>query len=408
MSSVVDKFIKYVEYDTQSAEDSNTFPSTLKQLILGKELVKELLELGLSDAAMDENGYVMATLPSNVQKDIPVIGFMAHMDTSPEITDENVKPQLIENYDGNDIILNKEKNIILSTKDFPDLKKYKGDTLITTDGTTLLGADDKAGVAEIMAAVEFLVQNPSIPHGTIKIAFTPDEEIGRGPERFDVKKFNANFAYTLDGGSIGELECENFNAAAAKIYIHGRNVHPGSAKNKMINSMLIGSELMDMLPANETPANTEGYEGFFHLVSFNGSVEETTLHYIIRDFDLNNFENRKKLMSDIVNKLNSKYGNNTLTLDMKDQYFNMKSKIEPVKHVVDTAFKAMQEVGVTPVVRPIRGGTDGAQLSFKGLPTPNLFTGGENFHGKYEYVSVFAMEKAVEVILKIIEIYTKK
>lgn len=408
MSSVVDKFIRYVEYDTQSAEDSNTFPSTLKQLILGKDLVKELLELGLSDAAMDENGYVMATLPSNVQKDIPVIGFMAHMDTSPEITDENVKPQLIENYDGTDIILNKEKNIILSTKDFPDLKKYKGDTLITTDGTTLLGADDKAGVAEIMAAVEFLVQNPSIPHGTIKIAFTPDEEIGRGPERFDVKKFNASFAYTLDGGSIGELECENFNAAAAKIYIHGRNVHPGSAKNKMINSMLIGSELMAMLPANETPANTEGYEGFFHLVSFNGSVEETTLYYIIRDFDLNDFENRKKIMSDIANKLNVKYGNNTLTLDMKDQYFNMKSKIEPVKHVVDTAYKAMEEVGVTPVVRPIRGGTDGAQLSFKGLPTPNLFTGGENFHGKYEYVSVFAMEKAVEVILKIIEIYTKK
>lgn len=408
MTKVVENFLKYVKYDTQAAEESATFPSTLKQLVLGEELVKELKEIGLTDAAMDERGYVMASLPANTEKAIPVIGFMAHMDTSPEVSDANVNPQFIKNYDGNDIVLNKEKNIILTIKDFPEIKKYIGETLITTDGTTLLGADDKAGIAEIMAAVEYLAANPEIPHGTIKIAFTPDEEVGHGPDYFDVEKFNADFAYTIDGGSLGELEYENFNAAVAWIYIHGRNVHPGSAKNKMVNSVLIANELASLLPPDEIPAKTEGYEGFFHLISLNGNIEETKMHYIIRDFDTANFEKRKSLIKEIISSLNTKYGADTIVLDMKDQYYNMKSKIEPVKHIVDNALNAMKAVGVTPVVGPIRGGTDGAQLSFKGLPAPNLFTGGENFHGKFEYIPVSSMEKAVQVILKIVDIYANK
>lgn len=408
MTKVVESFLKYVKYDTKSDEESTTFPSTSKQFVLGEELVKELKGIGLKDAAMDEYGYVFATLPSNVEKSLPVIGFMAHMDTSPDMSGENVNPKFIDNYDGNDIVLNKEKNIVLTTKDFPELKKYIGETLITTDGTTLLGADDKAGIAEIMTAVEYLISNPEVPHGTIKVAFTPDEEVGHGPDHFDVKKFGADFAYTVDGGAIGELEYENFNAASAKILIHGRNVHPGYAKNKMINSLLIANELASMLPQDETPAKTEGYEGFFHLIGLNGEVEETKLHYIIRDFDSENFGSRKKLMESIVNKLNTKYGEGTVVLEMRDQYHNMKKMVEPVKHIVDTAFEAMEAVGVKPLVKPIRGGTDGAQLSFKGLPTPNLFTGGENFHGKFEYIPVSAMEKSVQVILKIVEIYTNK
>lgn len=405
MTKVVENFLKYVKYDTKSDEESTTTPSTAKQKILAEELVKELKELGMQDVSLDENGYVMATLPGNVDNNIPVIGFLAHMDTSPDMSGENVNPQFVNNYDGKDIVLNAEKNIVLSTKDFPELKKYVGETLITTDGTTLLGADDKAGIAEIMAAAEYLTEHPEVPHGTIRVAFTPDEEVGRGTDNFDVKKFNTDFAYTVDGGAVGELEYENFNAAGAKIYIKGRNVHPGSAKNKMINSLLIANEFASMLPENEVPQMTEGYEGFYHLMSINGDIELTKMSYIIRDFDKDNFEARKNNIKNIVENLNKKYGDGTVTLEMKDQYYNMKEKIEPVKHIVDTAVKAIKEVDIEPIVRPIRGGTDGAHLSFMGLPTPNLFTGGENFHGKFEYIPVSSMEKSVEVILKIISLY---
>jgi tripeptide aminopeptidase len=406
-NNVVEKFIKYVKFDTRSEEEVTTFPSTSGQLVLAKALVKELEEMGMKEVSVDENGYVMATLPSNTNKEIPNIGFIAHMDTSPEISGLNVNPKFVEDYDGKDIVLNEEKNIILSPKDFPELKDYIGKTLITTDGTTLLGADDKAGIAEIITAMEFLIKNPKIKHGTIKIAFTPDEEVGKGADHFNVEKFNADLAYTMDGGDIGELEYENFNAAGAKITINGRNVHPGSAKGKMINSMLIAGELMDMLPKNETPGTTEGYEGFYHLVTLNGGVEETKLQYIIRDFDEKNFEKRKEFIISVVDSLNNKYGKNTVVAEIKEQYRNMKEKIEPVKHVVDIAFEAMKAVNIVPKVQPIRGGTDGARLSFMGLPTPNIFTGGHNFHGKFEYIPVYSMEKAVEVILKIIELYEK-
>ncbi|PRR72094.1 peptidase T [Clostridium thermopalmarium] len=405
METVVERFLRYVKFDTKSDEESNTVPSTKGQMVFAKELVKELKEIGLSDASVDDKGYIMATLPSNIEKQIPTIGFIAHMDTSPDMSGENVNPQFVENYDGGDILLNKENNVVLRTIDFPEIKEYKGKTLITTDGTTLLGADDKAGIAEIITAVEFLINHPEIKHGTIKLGFTPDEEIGRGADYFDVKKFNADFAYTVDGGALGELEYENFNAASAKIIVKGRNVHPGYAKGKMINSMLIANELVGMLPKQEVPELTEGYEGFYHLIGFNGEVEETKLQYIIRDFDMTKFKERKNTMASVVSELNKKYGEGTVILEMKDQYYNMKEKVEPVKHIVETAFKAMEEVGVTPKVTPIRGGTDGARLSFMGLPTPNLFTGGHNFHGKYEFIPTFAMEKAVEVILKIIDIY---
>ncbi len=408
MSKVVEKFLKYVSYDTKSDEESTTVPSTAGQMILAKELVKELKEMGIQQVSIDDNGYVMATIPSNVEKDVPTIGFIAHMDTAPDMSGKNVNPKFVENYDGKDIILNEENNIVLSPKDFPELKNYIGKTLITTDGTTLLGADDKAGISEIMSAVEYLIENPHIPHGTICIGFTPDEEVGRGADLFDVEKFNADFAYTVDGGTIGELEYENFNAAGAKICIHGRNVHPGSAKGKMIHSTLIANEFVSFLPENETPATTEGYEGFYHLISLNGEVEETKLQYIIRDFDRESFENRKLFIRNVADKLNDKYGNGTVEIEVKDQYFNMKEKVEPVKHVVDTAELAMKEIGITPIIVPIRGGTDGARLSFMGLPTPNLFTGGHNFHGKYEFIPTFAMEKAVEVILKIVDLYTGK
>lgn len=408
MSNVVDRFIKYVKYDTQSDENSTTVPTTKKQLVLAEVIADELKEIGLTDVILDEKGYIYATLPSNIEYEVPTIGFIAHLDTSPDMSGTNVNPQMIENYNGQDIVLNKENNITLSTKDFPELKDYIGKTLITTDGTTLLGADDKAGIAEIITAVDYLIQHPEIPHGTIKIGFTPDEEVGRGADHFDVKGFAADFAYTIDGGPIGELEYENFNAAKAKVVISGRNVHPGTAKNKMVNSILIANEYISLLPENETPAHTEGYEGFYHLNNMNGDVEQTTLQYIIRDFDKTLFEQRKEKMKSIAEVLNGKYGENTVIAEIKDQYFNMKEKIEPVKHIVDTAFQAMEEVGVKPVVKPIRGGTDGARLSFMGLPTPNIFTGGHNYHGKYEYIPTFAMEKAVEVILKIVELSVKK
>ncbi|KEI12698.1 peptidase T [Clostridium novyi B str. ATCC 27606] len=407
METVVEKFLRYIKFDTKSSEESSTIPSTRGQIELAKELAKELEKMGLSEVSVDDKAYVMATLPSNMDKTLPTIGFISHMDTSPDISGKDIKPQFIENYDGKDIVLNQEKNIVLKVKDFPEIKDYIGKNLITTDGTTLLGADDKAGIAEIITAVEYLIENPQIKHGTIKIAFTPDEEIGDGADYFDVKKFNADFAYTVDGGAIGELEYENFNAAGVKITINGRNVHPGSAKDKMINSMIIGSELVSMLPKNEVPEHTDGYEGFYHLVAFNGSVEETKMQYIIRDFNMEKFQERKATMKNIVKKLNDKYGESIVKIEVNDQYYNMKEKIEPVKHIVDTAFNAMKEVGVVPKVVPIRGGTDGARLSFMGLPTPNLFTGGHNFHGRFEFIPTFAMKKAVEVILKIIDIYSK-
>lgn len=404
MSKVTEKFLKYVKMDTKSDDESQTVPSTKSQLELGKVLTQELKDLGLQDAAMDENGYVTATLKSNIDKDIQVIGFIAHMDTSPDMTALNVNPQIVKNYDGEDIILNKDKNIILSPKDFSELKNYIGKTLITTDGNTLLGADDKAGISEIMAAVEYLVNNKDVEHGEIKIGFTPDEEVGRGADHFNVEAFGADYAYTVDGGEIGELEYENFNAAGAKIKINGRNVHPGSSKNKMKNSMLIAMELNSMLPSAETPSHTEGYEGFYHLTDINGSVEETNVQYIIRDHNREKFEAKKLNLLKIVEYLNGKYGENTLAIEMKDQYFNMKEKVEPVYYIVDNARKAMEELDIIPNIRPIRGGTDGARLSFMGLPCPNLFTGGHNYHGRYEYVVVESMEKSVDVILKIIEI----
>ncbi|OBR89715.1 MULTISPECIES: peptidase T [Clostridium] len=407
MSKVVEKFTKYIKFDTRSDEEMNTVPTTSGQMVLAKELEKELKKIGMREVSIDENGYVMASLPSNLNKEVPTIGFIAHMDTSPEVSGMNVNPKFIENYDGKDIVLNEKKNIVLSPEDFPELKDYVGKTLITTDGTTLLGADDKAGIAEIITALETLIENPEIKHGSVKVAFTPDEEIGRGPDHFDVEKFNANAAYTVDGGSLGELEYENFNAASAEVIINGRNVHPGSAKGIMINSMLIAGEFMSMLPQNETPSTTEGYEGFYHIVALNGGVEQTKLEYIIRDFDEKNFEKRKKFITGAVESLNKKYGKSIVKIEIKDQYKNMKEKIEPVKHIVDIAFEAMKLVDVVPKVQPIRGGTDGASLSFKGLPTPNIFTGGHNFHGKFEYIPVYSMEKAVEVILKIVQLYGK-
>ncbi|ERM93174.1 MAG: Peptidase T [Caldanaerobacter subterraneus] len=408
MSKVVERFLKYVKYHTTSDENSNTFPSTEGQLIFARELAKELKELGLSEVEVDENGYVTALLPANTDKKIPTIGFIAHMDTSPDMCGKDVKPQIIENYDGNDIVLNKEKGIILSTSEFPELKNYIGKTLITTDGTTLLGADDKAGIAEIITAIEYLINHPEIEHGNVKIAFTPDEEIGRGVDKFNVKKFACDFAYTVDGGELGTIEYENFNAASAKIKIHGRNVHPGTAKGKMKNSILIGIELQNMLPELERPEHTEGYQGFYHLNNFQGTVEETSMYYIIRDFDKQAFSDKKEYIKSIVEALNKKYGEGTVELELKDQYYNMREVIEKHMHIVETAMEAMRSLGIEPKVVPIRGGTDGARLSFMGLPTPNLFTGGHNFHGKYEFIPIHAMEKAVEVIVKIVELYGKK
>jgi tripeptide aminopeptidase len=408
MSKVVERFLRYVKYDTQSDDKSSDIPSTKKQLDFAQELGKELREIGLEGVSVDENGYVMATLPGNTNKKVPVIGFIAHLDTSPDMPGKDVNPKIIENYQGKNIILNEEKEIILSPEEFPELKDYIGKDLITTDGTTLLGADNKAGIAEIITAIEHLINNPHIKHGDIKIAFTPDEEIGRGADHFDIDKFGADFAYTIDGGPLGELEYENFNAAAARITINGVSVHPGTAKNKMKNSLLLASKLINSLPEKETPAHTEGYEGFYHLVNLEGNVERTKLYYIIRDFDKVNFIKRKTIMEEIVQKMNDLYGKGTVELKLKDQYYNMKEIIEEHQQVIELAYQAMEETGIRPRVVPIRGGTDGARLSYMGLPTPNLFTGGHNFHGKFEFIPTFAMEKAVEVILKIIELNTRK
>lgn len=404
--NLIDRFISYVKIDTQSDENSDQTPSTAKQFNLAKELERELSDMGLSEISLDNNCYLMATLPANTRKKVPTIGFIAHLDTSPDMSGQNVKPRIVKNYDGNYIILNDLLNIVLSPSDFPELLNHKGEDLIVTDGNTLLGADDKAGVAEIMTAIEYLLNHPEIKHGKIRIGFTPDEEIGRGPDKFDIGKFGAEWAYTMDGGEIGELEYENFNAASAKITIQGRNVHPGYAKNKMINALLIANELVSMLPANERPEYTEGYEGFFHLTSIQGTVDEATVSYIIRDHDRAKFENRKKQMANAVNFLNTIY-DHRIKIEMRDQYYNMREKIEPVPHVIDYAFRAMQEVGVTPIVRPIRGGTDGARLSFMGLPCPNIFAGGLNFHGRYEFIPIPSMYKAVEVIVKIAELVEK-
>ena len=406
--TLLEKFYKYISIDTQADPTSETFPSTKKQFDLANVLVDELKELGLKDAHIDENCYVMATLPSNIDKEVPVIGFLAHVDTAPDMSGKDIKPQIVEDYDGEDILLNKEKDMYLRVSDFPELKKYVGQTLITTDGTTLLGADDKAGIAEIMTAIEHLVNNPDIKHGTIKIGFTPDEEIGKGVDHFDVKKFGAQYAYTLDGGEVGELEYENFNAAYASVKVQGRNVHPGMAKYKMINSMIVGSEFNDMLPVFDRPEFTENYEGFFHLIKFDGTVEESTLQYIIRDHDLKLFEDRKKLIEDVAAFVNKKYGEGTITIEMKDQYYNMREKVEPVYHIVEVAEQAMKDLGIKPNIKPIRGGTDGSRLSYMGLPCPNIFAGGHNFHGKYEFIPLESMEKSTQVILKIIELYANK
>lgn len=405
---IIDRFVSYITVDTQSDPDSETTPSTAKQWDLANALVKELKEIGMQDVTIDENAYIMATLPSNIDHDVPVIGFIAHFDTSPDYTGTNVKPQIIENYDGKDIILNAEDDIVLSPDLFDDLLQYKGQTLITTDGTTLLGADDKAGITEIISAMEYLIQHPEIKHGTIRVGFTPDEEIGRGAHKFDVEKFGAEWAYTMDGSQIGELEYENFNAAGATVKIKGKIVHPGYAKGKMVNSMYIATEFINSLPLLETPEHTEGYQGFFHLSSIEGLVEETVLKYIIRDHDIHHFEARKKAMLQVAFDLNSQYEREVATIEIKDQYFNMKEKIEPVKHIVDIAEKAMLELNIKPIIKPIRGGTDGSQLSFMGLPCPNIFAGGHNFHGRYEYVPVESMIKATEVICKIAELVAQK
>lgn len=407
MTSVADRFIKYTRIDTQSDETSPTYPSTAKQFNLAKILVNELLELGLKDAHVDENCYVMATLHSNQESKTPVIGFIAHMDTSPDLSGTGVSPQVWIDYDGEEIILNKEKNIVLSPKAFPELVRYKGQTLITTDGNTLLGADDKAGVAAIMSAVEFLVNHPEFKHGTIKIGFTPDEEIGRGVDRFDVEKYGADFAYTLDGGELGELEYNTFNAASAKVTIQGKIVHPGYAKNIMKNAILIGMELQAMLPENERPAYTSGWEGFYHLMDMRGGVDQTSMTYIIRDHERAKFERMKTLFQEAITFLNQKYGEGTISVEITDSYYNLREKIEPVFHIVETAEKAIRAVGLTPRIVPVRGGTDGSRLSFMGLPTPNLFTGAHNFHSRYEFIPIKSMEKSVEVILKIIEMYAQ-
>ncbi|NLY84855.1 MAG: peptidase T [Tissierellia bacterium] len=403
MEKLVNRFLNYVKYDTTSDESSTSVPSTASQLEFAKILYNDLKEIGLSDVTIDEYGYVMATLPSNIEEEVPTVGFIAHMDTSPDMSGKDIKPKIITNYDGKDIVLNPEKNIVMRVKDFPELKNYVGKDLITSDGTTLLGADNKAGIAEIVTAVEYLINNPHIPHGTVKIGFTPDEEIGRGADHFDVEKFGADFAYTVDGGPIGELEYENFNAATAKISIQGRNVHPGTAKNKMINSILVAGELNDLLPVNERPEYTENYEGFYHIVSFNGTVEKTDMVYIIRDHSIEKFKSKKETLKRAVDFINYKYGD-IVSLELKDTYYNMKEKIEPVMYIIDLAKKAMESLGIEPLIKPIRGGTDGARLSYMGLPCPNIFTGGHNFHGKFEYIPIFAMEKAVATILKIIEL----
>ena len=405
MEKLLDKFLRYVAVETTSDENSETQPSAARELDLLRMLRDELQQMGIK-AELDEYGYVMATIPANTRKKIPTIGFIAHVDTAPDASGKNIKPQIIPNWDGKDIVLNKKKNIVLSTAEFPEMLQYKGQTMITTDGTTLLGADDKAGVAEIMYAAQYIMEHPEFKHGEIKIGFTPDEEIGRGVVKFDVEKFGARYAYTMDGGEIGELEYENFNAAGAKIHIQGSNIHPGYGKDKMVNSMLIAMELDAMLPVEQRPRYTQGYEGFFHLTSINGTVEETNMSYIIRDHDRAKFEEKKALMTSIVKFLNQKYGK-VVKLELKHQYYNMRQEVEPHFFIVEKAIKAMEMAGVKPKVQPIRGGTDGANLSFMGLPCPNIFAGGHNFHGKLEYVPLESMEKAAEVILNIIKLFAE-
>ncbi|MFK8274449.1 peptidase T [Capnocytophaga cynodegmi] len=407
MQKLVERFITYIKTDTQSDPESQATPSTDKQWNLARLLVEELKSIGLEDVTIDENSYVMATLPSNVDYEVPTIGFIAHFDTSPDFSGENVNPQFVENYDGGDIVLNKEKNITLSPSYFEDLLLYKGQTIITTDGTTLLGADDKAGIAEIVTAMEYLIQHPEIKHGKIRVGFTPDEEIGRGAHKFDVEKFGTDWAYTMDGSQIGELEYESFNAAGAKVHFKGKSVHPGYAKNKMINSLLIANQFISSLPENEIPQRTSGREGFYHITDITGDIENTVVQLIIRDHDRKLFEKRKETVQQIVNELNKEY-TNAVSVEIKDQYFNMREKIEPVFHIVEVAERAMKELGINPIIKPIRGGTDGSQLSYMGLPCPNIFAGGHNFHGKFEYVPVQSLEKATQVIVKIAELVAKK
>jgi tripeptide aminopeptidase len=401
---LIDRFISYVTVDTESDPTSDTTPSTAKQWDLANALVEELKHIGLQDVTIDENAYIMATLPSNVPHEVPTIGFISHFDTTPDFTGKDVKPQIIENYDGKDIVLNKAQNIILSPSYFEDLLLYKGQTLITTDGTTLLGADDKAGITEIVSAMEYLVQHPEIKHGKIRVGFTPDEEIGRGAHKFDVEKFGAEWAYTMDGSQVGELEYENFNAAGALVSIKGKIVHPGYAKGKMVNSMYIATDYINSLPRLETPEHTQDRQGFFHLYSVTGEVDSTQLQYIIRDHDKEHFEARKEMMLKLADELNSQLGQPCVSVEIKDQYFNMREKIEPVMHIVDIAQKAMEQAGIKPLIKPIRGGTDGSQLSFKGLPCPNIFAGGHNFHGRFEYVPVESIQKAIEVIVNIAQL----
>ncbi len=406
MENILDRFLRYVAVDTQSDPESENQPSSHKELDLLEMLKKELNDMGV-DASLDEFGYVMASIPSNCDKDIPAVGFIAHADTSPDASGANVKPRIVRNYDGKDILLNEESGLALKTADFPELTGYTGQTIVTTDGTTLLGADDKAGIAEIMDAVQYIVTHPEFKHGDIKIGFTPDEEIGRGVVKFDVAKFGARYAYTMDGGKIGELEYENFNAASATVHIQGRNIHPGYAKGKMRNAILIGMELNSLLPIEQRPEYTEGYEGFFHIIGFNGTVEEASFSYIIRDHDINLYENKKKVMEQCVDFINTKYGAGTAALEIKHQYYNMRKEVEPHYHIVEKAVKAMEMENIKPVIQPIRGGTDGANLSFMGLPCPNIFAGGHNFHGKMEFIPVESMEKASKVILNIISLFAE-
>ncbi len=408
MQHLIDRFISYVTIDTQSDASSATVPSTKKQLDLARLLVKELKAIGMTDVTKDHKGYVMATLPSNVSHDVPVIGFVSHYDTTPDFTGTNVKPQIVENYDGSDIVLNSDLNIVLSPSYFKDLLNYKGQTLITTDGTTLLGADDKAGITEIVSAMEYLIQHPEIKHGKIRVCFTPDEEIGRGADFFDVKKFGAQWAYTMDGSELGELEYENFNAAGAKLTFKGKSVHPGYAKGKMINAMTLAAHFIAELPKDETPETTKGYEGFFHVHHLHGSIEEAVVELIIRDHSSKKFVKRKEFIHDLAKKINKKYkkqfGGEIVSCEIRDQYYNMREKVEPVLYIVDLAEQAMKDLGIKPIIKPIRGGTDGCRLSYMGLPCPNIFAGGHNFHGKYEYVPVESMQKAVDVIVRIAEL----
>ncbi|TFJ91507.1 peptidase T [Lentibacillus salicampi] len=404
-NELIERFTRYVKVDTQSDETNERTPSTPGQLELANQLVDELKAIGMEDVSIDDNGYCFATLPANTEKEIPTIGFLAHVDTATDFTGKNVNPQIVENFDGQDLTLNKSKGIFLSTQSFPELPDYKGHTLITTDGTTLLGADDKAGITEIMTAMAYLINHPEIKHGKVRVAFTPDEEIGRGPHKFDVDRFAAQYAYTMDGGPLGELQYESFNAAVAKITFHGNSVHPGTAKHKMVNAGKMAAEFINKVPEKESPEHTEKYEGFFHLLGVEGDVEETAVSYIIRDFDKDNFEARKETIRQFTQEINAKYGEGSADIDMKDQYYNMREKIEPVKEIVDIAYAAMENLDIKPLVKPVRGGTDGSQLSYKGLPTPNIFAGGENFHGKFEYISVDNMEKATNVIVEICRLF---